>query len=72
MSEAEKRPVGRPVTTGTTPKRGIRIADDLWAQVTEAAKAEGTDATALTRDFYAWWVRRPGARMPKRPPSTSS
>lgn len=68
MSETEKRPVGRPVTTGTTPKRGIRITDELWTALTAAAKAEGTDATSLTRDFYSWYLRRPGARLPKRPP----
>lgn len=67
MSEDEKRPVGRPVTTGTTPKRGIRIADDLWTEVGAATRAQGTDVTALTRDFYAWYLRRPGAKMPQRP-----
>jgi hypothetical protein len=70
MSDEEKRPVGRPVTTGTTPKRGLRIADDLWAGLTAATEAEGTNATELTRDFYAWYLRKPGAKMPKRPSAT--
>ncbi len=67
MSEAEKRPIGRPVTTGTTPKRGIRIADDLWNAFVAATDAAGTNATAVSREFYAWYVRKPGAKMPKRP-----
>jgi len=67
MSETGKQPPGRPVTTGTTPKRGIRIADDLWLEITETAKVEGTDAASLTRAFYAWYLRRPGAKLPQRP-----
>jgi hypothetical protein len=76
MSEAAKRPVGRPVTTGTTPKRSIRIPDDLWTGIAEAAQHEGTDVAGLTRDFYAWYLRRPDAKLPKRPqagpPKTST
>ena len=67
MSETEKRPVGRPVTTGTTPKRNIRVPDDEWSEITTKAKAEGMDATSLTRAFYAWWLGKPGAKLPKRP-----
>lgn len=67
MSEAEKRPPGRPVTTGTTPKRGIRVPDDEWSEITAKAKAEGSDATSLTRAFYAWWLCKPGAKLPRRP-----
>lgn len=67
MRDAEKRPVGRPVTTGTTPKRGMRIPDELWDELAAKAGAEGTNATELTKDFYAWWLRRPNAKLPKRP-----
>lgn len=67
MSETGKRPPGRPITTGTTPKRGIRVPDDEWSEITAKAKTEGSDATSLTRAFYAWWLRVPGAALPKRP-----
>lgn len=68
MSEEETpRRRGRPVTTGTTPKRSLRIPDDLWDELTAQAKAEGADVATLTRDFYAYWLRRPGAKLPKRP-----
>lgn len=71
MSETGKRPVGRPAT-GITPKRGIRVPDDEWTELAAKAKGEGTDATSLTRAFYAWWLRRPGAKLPKRPEVSGS
>jgi hypothetical protein len=71
MSETTRRPVGRPVTTGTTPKRGIRVPDDEWTEITAKAKAQGADATSLTRAFYAWWLRKPGAKLPARPDQDS-
>lgn len=58
---------GRPPSGGTTPKRSLRIPDELWDELTAAAKAEGVDVATLTRDFYAYWLRRPGAKLPKRP-----
>ncbi len=51
--------------------RGIRqIDDDLWAELDTAAKAVGEDRSALTRQFYEWFVGRPGAQLPERPPPT--
>ncbi len=42
----EKRPRGRPVTTGTTPKRNIRVGV-VWDEVAEIAKANGETMTAV-------------------------
>lgn len=68
MSESETpKRRGRPATTGTTPKRSLRIPDDLWTDLTAQTEAEGLEIAAVTREFYAWWLRRPGAKLPDRP-----
>ena len=41
----------RPVSTGTTPVRTIRVSDDLWAACQAAAKARGTYASTLIVEF---------------------
>lgn len=48
-------------------QRVIRGADDqLWEDLDTAAKAAGTDRSALTRQLWEWFVQRPGAQLPKR------
>lgn len=48
-----------------TPHRPIRVEDDLWE---EFGRIAGTrNRSALLRDFIAWYVRRRGATLPKRP-----
>lgn len=49
-----------------TPPRQIRIGDD-WYDFGAAAKSQGTERAAVVREFIAWYLRRPGATMPKRP-----
>ncbi|MFJ7207494.1 hypothetical protein ACIQWR_28635 [Streptomyces sp. NPDC098789] len=53
-----------------TPTKPIRISPELWdAAGDAAAKATPpTDRSALAREFFAWYARLPGAKMPKRPP----
>ncbi|MEU9792912.1 hypothetical protein AB0E27_20180 [Streptomyces sparsogenes] len=49
-------------------QRVIRGADDqLWTDFEAAAGAAGTDRSAATRQFWEWYVQRPGAELPKRP-----
>lgn len=70
MSEEQTegpRPRGRPRTTGTTPKRGIRIPDETWLPAVEQAHDQGTSAGELCREFLEWWLRKPGAKLPRRP-----
>lgn len=52
--------------------RAVRIPDDEWSALGDAARAGGTNRTALLRAFLAWYVRRPGARLPARPGSRIS
>lgn len=69
MSEGEPKKRGRPVTTGTTPKRGIRIPDDTWLPAVETARKQDTSAGELCREFLDWYLRKPGAKLPQRPPA---
>lgn len=45
------------------------MPDSLWEAAGEAAaRAEApTDRSALVREFFAWYARLPGAKLPKRP-----
>lgn len=45
QEEVDAREVG----AGETPRRTIRIADDMWQRVQERARGEGTDASELVR-----------------------
>ncbi len=49
-----------------TPISRFRIDADEWRDFGRAVPAD-TDRSAVLRDFVAWYLRRPGASMPKRP-----
>jgi hypothetical protein len=49
-----------------TQHRSVRISDDDWADL--AARAPGGDRAAAIKDLLAWYLRRPGAKLPDRPP----
>lgn len=53
-----------------TPARQIRIGDE-WYDFDRAAKAAGTERAALVREFIAWYLRQPGAKLPARPSAES-
>jgi hypothetical protein len=42
----------------------VRMGHDLWERFGEAAEP---DRSAVLRDFVRWYVREPGAKMPRRP-----
>lgn len=50
-----------------TPHAAIRMPEDVWRRFGEAAKAQGTDRSALVRAFVAWYMREQGAELPRRP-----
>ena len=50
-----------------TPTRPIRIELTLWERFGVAAKRQGFDRSSLIREFIGWYLRMPGAKMPKRP-----
>jgi hypothetical protein len=54
-----------------TPSRAVRIDDETWGQLGDAAAAADTDRSAILRQLAQWWLRRPGAKLPPRPERTS-
>jgi hypothetical protein len=48
--------------------RMVRFSDEDWADLGELAGEAGTDRSAILRQFAHWWLRRPGAKLPERPP----
>jgi hypothetical protein len=57
--------VSRAKDTHTT-NRVVRVPDEDWADLGERA---GNRAQVL-RELIAWYLRRPGAELPERPPIT--
>lgn len=53
-------------TPGPTPRRVIRIEQDLWDEFGRLV-GEG-NRSAVIREFIRWAIREPGATLPKRPP----
>lgn len=53
--------------------RQFRVPDDQWLPFEEATKAvhsEGRSPRArVLREFMDWYMRRPGAKLPERPPA---
>ncbi len=50
-----------------TKAKPIRIPLGLWNAAGDAAAEQETDRSALIRDFFNWYTRRPGAKPLKRP-----
>ena len=57
-------------TPGPTPRQAFRLDPDLIEEFKAAVgRAEpGQDMSTEVRKFIAWYVRRPGAKLPARPP----
>lgn len=43
------------------------IDDELTADFDQAARATGSDRSAVTRRLWEWFAGRPGATLPQRP-----
>lgn len=48
-----------------TQHRSVRISDDDWKDL--AARAPDGDRAAVIKACVAWYLRRPGAKLPERP-----
>lgn len=57
------------MTTNPTPGRLVRIPTEDWDDLAEAAAAMDTDRSKLLNAFTRWYLRRPGAKLPTRPPA---
>lgn len=52
------------------PVRGLRgVGDELWEDFERAAAASDSDRSSVLRACMEWYLRRPGARLPPRPPA---
>jgi hypothetical protein len=49
--------------------RRMRAPLDEWAGLGAATKAMGVTRAAAVREFMRWYMRRPGAKLPDRPPT---
>jgi hypothetical protein len=54
-----------------TARQTIRVDEESWEEFGAASESVGTDRSALIRDFMRWFVRKPGAKLPKRPAAPS-
>lgn len=57
-----------------TPVQRFRLDGDLWEQFGQAVRSADPDAdrSKTLRQFVAWFVREPGAKLPTRPPAEAA
>lgn len=55
-----------PIPETHTPPRQIRIGA-RWLDFAKAASTVGVTRAAIVNEFIAWYLREPGAKLPKRP-----
>lgn len=48
-----------------TKHRSVRIDDQDWKDLEQ--RAPDGDRSAVIKELVAWYLRRPGAKLPKRP-----
>lgn len=51
----------------TTPPRSTQIEDAPWERFGEVANELGVSRAALMKALVLWFIRWPGAKLPKRP-----
>jgi hypothetical protein len=59
-------PVARP-RTGEMPIQHVRAPDEDWTDLDTASAGRRPE---VIREFIRWYLRRPGARLPERPPAS--
>ncbi|HEY1344631.1 MAG TPA: hypothetical protein VGF54_06590, partial [Streptosporangiaceae bacterium] len=52
-----------------TQHRSVRVGDEDWADLETASGSLGADRATVIRQFIHWYLRRPGAKLPERPPA---
>lgn len=50
----------------------VRFSDEDWADLGEMAEAMGRDRSVVLRQLAHWWMRRPGVKLPERPPQSKN
>ncbi|WP_033438402.1 hypothetical protein [Saccharothrix sp. NRRL B-16314] len=54
-----------------TARQTIRVDTDLWDRFGAAAEQSDTDRSEAVRAFIRWYLREPGAKMPRRPDAST-
>lgn len=52
-----------------TQHRSIRIPDDDWTDLADRAGVVGLDRAKVVNQLIGWYLRRPGVKLPTRPPA---
>jgi hypothetical protein len=47
--------------------RSVRFSDEDWDDLDTATKAQDSDRGTVIKELVAWYLRRPGAKLPARP-----
>jgi hypothetical protein len=55
-----------------TPTWQFRMDPFEWAEFGSDAELMGTDRSEVIRQLIAWWMRRTGAKLPRRPPARAT
>jgi hypothetical protein len=63
--------LGRVPNKPRTQHRSVRVDDAEWDDAEQATAEMGTDRAKVINQFLRWYLRRPGARLPERPPARS-
>jgi hypothetical protein len=50
----------------------MRVPDDVWLPALAAVRERGQTMTEVFTQFLHWYLRRPGAKLPERPPRAKS
>ena len=51
-----------------TQHRSVRISDEDWTDLETATGELRSDRGTVIKQFIRWYLRRPGAKLPERPP----
>lgn len=62
---------GRVPNAPKTPSRPVRLDEEDWEALGEAALAQGANRSAVIREFVRWYLGRPGAELPERPAASA-
>lgn len=52
-----------------TQHRSVRVDDAEWDDAEQATAKMGTNRAKVINQFLRWYLRRPGAHLPERPPT---
>lgn len=47
--------------------RSVRVSDEDWEDLGKRTAGIGSDRGTVIKEFIAWYLHRPGAKLPKRP-----